>query len=78
VFDLTVCNVDLSDFWELLYVEEAILGDLESGFVHLCVGDMYLLSTYEMFKVPDNMCAELCVLDLWLGMFFFYFVSLRF
>jgi deoxycytidine triphosphate deaminase len=75
VLDLTARNVDPSDFWEPLYAEEAIPGDPESGFVHLRAGDMYLLSTHEMFKVPDNMCAELRALDPRLGMFFSHFAG---
>lgn len=73
--DLTSRNIDPTEFFEPVYAEEAIPGDPESGFVSLRAGDMYLLSTNEMFKVPDNMCAELRALDPRLGIFFSHFAG---
>ena len=75
MLDLSARNIDPTDFFEPLFAEEAIPGDPESGFVFLRAGDMYLLSTHEMFKVPGHLCAELRALDPRLGLFFSHFAG---
>lgn len=75
MLDLSARGLDPTDFFEPLFAEEAIPGDPESGFVSLRAGEMYLLSTHEMFKVPVHLCAELRALDPRLGLFFSHFAG---
>lgn len=75
ILDLTDRKLNPHEYFEPVYSEEAIPGDPDSGFVTLRAGDMYLLSTNEMLKVPRHLCAELRALDPRLGIFFSHFAG---
>ena len=63
------------DYFEPVFAEEAIPGNPDSGFIRLKAWEYYLLSTNEMLKVPNNLCAELKALDPRLGLFFSHFAG---
>jgi deoxycytidine triphosphate deaminase len=75
ILDLTSRNIDPTDYVEPIYAEEGIKGDPDSGQVFIRGGDMLLLSTGPMIKIPVHLSSELRMLDPRLGLFFSHFAG---
>ncbi|MCF7843565.1 2'-deoxycytidine 5'-triphosphate deaminase [Candidatus Gracilibacteria bacterium] len=73
--DFSLKNLDPREYFSPVYAEEAVRGNPDSGFIRLQAGEHYLLSTNEMIKIPENLCAELRALDPRMGLFFSHFAG---
>jgi deoxycytidine triphosphate deaminase len=73
--DLTSRGVDPRDYFEPVYAESLTEDDTEMGCFRVEGGCHYLLSTNEIFRVPESYTAELVALDTRLGFFFTHFAG---
>lgn len=72
--DLCAKGLDPRLYFEPVYAEVDPCSS-DGGCITIEPGWFYLLSTNEMLKVPDDMCAELRALDTRLGIFFSHFAG---
>jgi dCTP deaminase len=73
--DLSARGLNPCDYFEPVYAEQLKEGEEHSWGVSIDAGWYYLLSTEEMFKVPDHHTAELIALDRRLGDIFTHFAG---